>query len=441
MNPWCRFPFAWCEIFMSAYPQIFRLRQKFARPTVEDIPGEVRRQLASLNLAEQVKPGQSVAITAGSRGIANIAVIIRAAVEYMQSIGTKPFIVPAMGSHGGGTAEGQQEMLAGYNVTEAFCGCPIRASMETVVVCEAAEGFPVHFDRQAYEADHVLVVGRVKPHTKFAGAIESGLMKMMLIGLGKHNGAWIYHAAIEDYSFDQIVRSVAGEVLKKCHILAGLAIIENAYDETAQITAVPADQIERRERELLVQAKEWMPRLPFRKVDILFVDEMGKNISGVGIDANLIGRKFDDNKALENEYPKVRRLVARSLTPESHGNAIGIGLVDFAPQRLMDQIDERVTRINALTSGHVSGAKKPLVYESDRDILDAAIPTIGLTPRENAGILWIRNTLDIIEVECSAVYLEAARERDDLEVISGLRDWPFDAAGNLPASQKAMVGK
>jgi hypothetical protein len=426
---------------MPAYPQIFRLRQKFARPRVEDVPGEVKRQLASLHLGQQVKPGASVAITAGSRGIANIAVIIRTAVEYLQSIGAKPFIVPAMGSHGGGTAEGQVEMLAGYNVTEAFCGCPIRSSMETVVVCQAPEGFPVHFDKQAYEADHVLVVGRVKPHTKFAGAIESGLMKMMLIGLGKHNGAWVYHAAIEDFSFDQIVRSVAGEVLKKCNILAGLAIIENAYDETAQITAVPAAQIEQRERELLVQAKEWMPRLPFRKVDILFVDEMGKNISGVGIDANLIGRKFDDNKALEDEFPKVRRLVARSLTPESHGNAIGIGLVDFAPQRLIDQIDEHVTRINALTSGHVSGAKKPLVYDSDQQILDAAIPTIGLTPRENAGILWISNTLDIIEVECSAVYLNAARERDDLEVISGLRDWPFDASGNLPALQKALAKK
>lgn len=424
---------------MPAFPQIFRLRQKFARPRVEDIPGEVQRQLASLNLASQVKPGQTVAITAGSRGIANIAVIIRAAVQYLQSLGAKPYIVPAMGSHGGGTAEGQLEVLSNYGITEAYCGCPIRANMETIIVCQAPEGFPVHFDKEASLADHVLVVGRVKPHTKFAGAIESGLMKMMLIGLGKHNGAWVYHAAIEDFSFDQIVRSVAGEVLKKCNILAGLAIIENAYDETAQITAVPAAQIEEREKELLVQAKEWMPRLPFRKVDILFVDEMGKNISGVGIDANLIGRKFDDNKALENEFPKVRRLVARSLTPESHGNAIGIGLVDFAPQRLMDQIDEHVTRINALTSGHVSGAKKPLVYNSDREILEAAIPTIGLTPRENAGILWIRNTLDIIEVECSAVYLAAARERDDLEVISGLRDWPFDAHGNLPDSQKSLA--
>ena len=424
---------------MEPFPQIFRLRQKFDRPRVMDIPGEVQQQLAGLNLGETVKEGESVAITAGSRGIANIAVIIRSAVQYLQSIGAKPFIVPAMGSHGGGTAEGQQQVLDHYGVTEAFCGCPVRASMETVIVCEAVEGFPVHFDKHAYEADHVLVVGRVKPHTKFAGEIESGLMKMMLIGLGKHNGAWVYHAAIEDYSFDQIVRSVAGQVLKKCNILAGLAIIENAYDETAQITAVPAAEIETQEKELLKIAKAWMPRLPFRKVDILLVDEMGKNISGVGIDANLIGRKYDDNKAQKDEYPKVRHLVARSLTPESHGNAIGIGLVDFAPQRMMDQIDEEVTRINALTSGHVSGAKKPLVYNTDQEILAAAIPTIGLTPRERAGILWITNTLDVIEVECSAVYLESVKERGDLEIISELRDWPFDEQGNLPNSQKALA--
>lgn len=424
---------------MEPFPQIFRLRQKFDRPQVSDIPGEVQSQLAGLNLNEKVKEGDTVAITAGSRGIANISVIIRSAVQYLQSIGAKPFIVPAMGSHGGGTAEGQQQVLEHYGITEDFCGCPIRASMETVIVCNAAEGFPVHFDKQAYGADHVLVVGRVKPHTKFAGSIESGLMKMMLIGLGKHNGAWVYHAAIEDFSFDQIVRSVAGEVLKKCNILAGLAIIENAYDETAQITAVRAEDIEEREKQLLIQAKEWMPRLPFRKVDILLVDEMGKNISGVGIDANVIGRKYDDNKAQKDEYPKVRHLVARSLTPESHGNAIGIGLVDFAPQRLMDQIDEEVTRINALTSGHVSGAKKPLVYDTDKDIIAAAIPTIGLTPRERASILWISNTLDVIEVECSAVYMEAVKNRDDLEVISELRDWPFDVSGNLPKSQKALA--
>nr|MCU0982169.1 lactate racemase domain-containing protein [Pirellulaceae bacterium] len=214
---------------MSAYPQVFRLRQHFERPRVDDVPGTVESQLASLSLAQRVRPGQTVAITAGSRGIANLAVILRAVVDHFRRLGAEPFLVPAMGSHGGGTADGQRELLDGYGVNEAFCGCPVRSSMETVVVCQAAEGFPVHFDRLASQADHVVVCGRVKPHTDFSGQIESGLMKMMLIGLGKHNGARIYHRAIKDYSFDQIVHSVAREVLARCPILAGLAIVENGY--------------------------------------------------------------------------------------------------------------------------------------------------------------------------------------------------------------------
>src|SRR5690349_1595053 len=192
---------------MSQYPLTFRVRQSFESPTlpVEQIASTVAAELSRLNLGQTVKPGQSVAITAGSRGVANIALIIKAAVAHFQSLGAKPFIVPAMGSHGGGTPEGQRGLIEGYGVTEEYCGCPIRASMETVVVCRAAEGFPVHFDKHAFGADHVLVVGRVKPHTNFVGDIESGLMKMMLIGLGKHAGAIIYHRAIQDYSFPQIV--------------------------------------------------------------------------------------------------------------------------------------------------------------------------------------------------------------------------------------------
>ena len=206
-----------------------------------------------------------MAVTAGSRGIANIGIILRETVRHLQRLGAEPFIVPAMGSHGGGTAEGQRRILTSYGITESYCGCPIRSSMETVIVCQAAEGFPVHFDRYAAEADHVLVCGRVKPHTRFVGDIESGLMKMLLIGLGKHAGALVYHQAIQDYSFGQIVRSVAREVLQRCRILAGLAIVENAYDETAQIAVVAPEDFESRERELLQQARACLPRLPFSR--------------------------------------------------------------------------------------------------------------------------------------------------------------------------------
>ncbi|HVX61064.1 MAG TPA: lactate racemase domain-containing protein [Pirellulales bacterium] len=417
---------------MSAYPQMFRVRQTFEAPRVDDIPGTVRSELASLGLEKKVKPGQTVAITAGSRGIANIKVIIKTAVQYFQSIGAKPFIVPAMGSHGGGTAEGQRAILEGYGITEEYCGCPIKASMETIIVCQTAEGFPVHFDRHASEADHVLVCGRVKPHTDFVGEVESGLMKMMLIGLGKHEGAKVYHRAILDYSFPQIVKSVAGRVLETCPILAGLAIVENGYDQTAKIAAVPADNMEANERELLKLAKKWLPRLPFDRCDILLIDELGKNISGAGVDTNVVGRKYCYHEAAPDEFPKVRRIVIRGLTEETHGNASGIGLFEFCTTRALEAIDQRITRINCLTSGNVSACMLPVNFDTDREILDNALPTIGLTEPPHAKILWIRNTLELTEVECSQAYWDEAQQRSDLEIIRELRDLPFDAAGNLP---------
>ncbi|HET6883967.1 MAG TPA: lactate racemase domain-containing protein [Pirellulales bacterium] len=415
-----------------SYAKFFRVRQKFEAPRVTDIPATVQAELGRLGLERQVKPGQTVAITAGSRGIANIKIIIKAAVQFFQKLGAKPFIVPAMGSHGGGTAEGQRGIIEGYGITEEYCGCPIKASMETIVVCQTAEGFPVHFDKHASQADHVLVVGRVKPHTDFVGDVESGLMKMMLIGLGKHEGAKVYHRAILDYSFPQIVRSVAVNVLERCHILAGLAIVENGYDETAKIAAVGAAELEARERELLKLARQWMPKLPFQLVDILFIDELGKNISGAGVDTNVVGRKFQFHSAAEDEYPKVKRIVVRGLTEETHGNASGIGLVEFCTTRAMKQIDPVKTRINCLTSGNVAACMLPCDFETDREILDAALPTIGLTEPIDAKILWIRNTLSLAEVECSQKYWSEARERNDLEVLSDLRELPFDKAGNLP---------
>lgn len=418
---------------MPDYPQIFRVRQTFERPQVTDIPAEVAEQLASLGLQDRVKPGQSVAITAGSRGIANIHLVIKAIAEHFKGLGAKPFIVPAMGSHGGGTAEGQQKIIEGYGITEAFCGCPIRASMETVVVCQAAEGFDVHFDKHAFEADHVVVCGRVKPHTGFYGDIESGLMKMMLIGLGKHAGAKIYHRAIKDYSFGQIVRSVAREVLAKCHIVAGVAVVENGYDETAKIKAVAPHEFEDRERELLVLAKKWLPTLPFKTADLLLIDEIGKNISGTGMDTNVVGRKYLDHIAREDEWPKVRSIIIRGLTKDTHGNATGIGLAEFALTRAIDATDIEVTRTNCLTGGHATGAMIPIHYPTDRQVLDVALPIIGLTEPVDAKLMWIHNTLEVAEVECSAAYLDEARTRDDLEIMSELRPLPFDGSGVLPS--------
>jgi len=417
---------------MPCCPEIFRVRQTFESPRVYDVGGEVHAQLARLELGRKVKPDQTVAITAGSRGIADIHVIIRAIVEHFKELGARPFVVPAMGSHGGATAEGQREVVESYGITESLVGCPIRSSMETVVVCQTAEGFPVHFDKFAYEADHVLVANRIKPHTRFAGPIESGLMKMMLIGLGKCAGATVYHRAIQDYSFERIIRSVVGEVFRKCHILAGLAVVENAYDQTAKIEAIVPEEFESREQELLVLAREWMPRLPFRHADVLLIDRIGKNISGTGLDTNVVGRKYDDHKAREDEFPKVRGIALRGLTPESHGNAVGLGIAEFCRSQLLRETDFEATRLNAVTAGHVAAAMPPLDYETDREMLEVALRPIGLTEPVDAKLLWIHNTLQLAEVECSAAYLEEARSRDDLEILTDPRELPFDPDGNLP---------
>jgi hypothetical protein len=417
---------------MSAYPQTFRVRQHFDAQRVEDIPTTVENELARLELGEKILPGQTVAITAGSRGIANIAKIIHAVVRHFQKLGAKPFIVPAMGSHGGGTAAGQQELIEGYGITEQAMGCPIRSSMETVIVCQAEEGFPVHFDKFAFGADHVCVVGRIKPHTGFVGDIESGLMKMMLIGLGKHEGAKIYHRVIMNYSFGQIVRSVAREVLAKCRVVAGLGIVENAYDQTALLKAVAPHEFEDREKELLVLAKQWIPRLPFNMAHILLVDQIGKNISGAGMDTNVIGRKYNDHVAMEHEWPKVKRICIRDLTDATHGNGTGIGMSEFCRTRCIEKLDVKITRINCLTGGHPTAAMLPLDYPTDREMLDMALPTIGMIEPDRVALQWIHNTLEVAELECSSVYWNEAKSRTDLTILTDPRPLPFDADGNLP---------
>jgi hypothetical protein len=400
---------------------------------VENIPHEVEQQLAALDLGRKIKPGQTVAITAGSRGIANIAIIIKAAATHFKRLGAVPFIVPAMGSHGGGTAEGQREIIEGYGITEEFVGAEIRASMETVVVDTTPQGIPVHFDKHAYGADHVLVCGRIKPHTGFVGEIESGLHKMMLIGLGKHNGAKIYHRAIQDYSWIEIVTAVAEKVLERCRVIAGLGIVENAYDETALIAAVAPQDFLRREKELLVLAKQWLPRLPFKKTDLLIIDEIGKNISGTGMDTNVIGRKYNDHRATEKDNAIVKQIYVRGLTEQTHGNATGIGIAEFTNQRTIDGIDRRITAINCLTGGHAPAAAIPIAFESDREVLDNALPTIGLTEPENARVVQISDTLHLGEVLVSEAYLAEIADREDLEIVEPPRDMKFDRDGNLTA--------
>jgi len=412
------------------FPNMYGVRQTFDRTRVQDIPATVKAELQKLALDKKVKPGQRVALTAGSRGVANIAVILKAAVEYLKSIGAKPFIFPAMGSHGGAKAEGQADLLAHYNVTEAFTGAPVLSSMEVVEISKTEDGVPVYIDKNASQADWVIVTNRIKPHTKFKAPIESGLMKMMAIGMGKQKGAEYYHKAAIQFTFPKIIVDAGREVIKKAPILCGLGMVENGYDETAMIVAIPPTEIEAKERELLALAKQMMPRLPFNEIDLLIVDEMGKDISGTGIDPNVTGR----NRDLLGVFPhpvNVKRLFVRDLTENSNGNATGLGLADLTTKRLVDKINYQATYMNCITGISIEKASVPMHFPTDQEAIRIALGSIGLTPPEESRIVRIKNTLHVDEVEASEAYLEEMKKRTDLEVLEGPRPMSFDRQGNL----------
>src|SRR3990172_6431064 len=394
-------------------PRMLRVRQIFPRPRLADIPGGVRATLGAARLP--IKRGDTAAVGAGGRGITNIAAIVKAAIGSLQDLGARPFIFPAMGSHGGATPEGQREVLAHYGITEATMGCEIRATMDVVQVGEAL-GMPVWLDRIASEADLVGLVNRVKPHTDFKGSIESGLFKMLTIGLGKWHGATQYHRANVNHGYETVITAVGREMLAKARIGFGLGIVENGYDETARVEAFNAADLEAGERRLLKDAREWMARLPFSPIDVLVVEEIGKNISGAGMDTNVIGRPSNPHEPFPND-PKILWIVALDLTGDSGGNATGIGNADFTTRRLADKIDWKKTAINCLTACAPNGAKLPLTFDSDREAVDNALNCIGLVKPEQARVIRIKNTLMIGEIECSEAYLPDIKKRPDLEVV------------------------
>lgn len=410
-----------------AVPRMLRLRQNFPRPRVADIPRAVAEALAVADL--KIKRGDTVAVGAGSRGIANIGIIVGATVRWLKDLGARPFVFPAMGSHGGGTPEGQLSVLEHYGITESTMGCPLKSTMEVVQVGEAL-GLPVWLDRHAAEADWIGLVNRVKPHTDFKGAIESGLFKMMTIGLGKHRGAIQGHRANIRHRYETVVTAVGREMLRKARIAFGLGIVENGYDETAKVQAfLPAD-IEAGERALLREAKAWMARLPFEQIDLLIVDEMGKDISGAGMDSNIIGRH---GTFFEPPFPtpKVTFIVVCDLTPNTYGNATGIGSANFTTRRLVNKIDWNATYINCLTACAPDGARLPPVLETDRDAVAVALSCLGYDRVEDARVVRIKNTLRLAEVEVSEACLADVAKREDLQQVSEPAPLAFDAAGDL----------
>ncbi|MFL5243031.1 MAG: lactate racemase domain-containing protein [Gemmataceae bacterium] len=413
------------------FPKLVRLVQRFERPRVEDIPGAVTEQLSKLNLEKSIRPGQTIALTAGSRGIANIPEVLRAVAAFLKKMGAKPFFVPAMGSHGGGTADGQRHILESYGITETAIEAPIKASMEVVLAGTTTEGYSVYLDRYASQADHIGVIGRVKPHTGYHGPIESGLMKMMMIGLGKHEGALACHRILLERPFDQVVRSVGRTLRAKTSIALGLALVENAYDETALVAAVQPDDFEQREEELLVIARRLLARLPVQEADLLIIDEIGKDISGSGMDTNIVGRKRAFGNTMPNEQPRMRFIFVRGLSEKTHGNATGIGLADFTTARLVKAMDYRSTVINSLTAGYPENANLPVHFDTDREVVEAALKIIGLRTPEQGRLVWIRNTKHLGQVIASEACLDNLLPHATMVSAEGPRELAFDRAGNL----------
>ncbi len=412
------------------YPRMYHVHQVFEAPKVVNIEEVLNRELESVQIRSRIKEGSRIAITAGSRGIANIDQILRHLVHFLKENLAEPFLFPAMGSHGGGTAEGQSEILKSLNITEQTIGAPIISSMEVVEIGRSSFGFPVLVDKHAAETDGIIVVNRIKPHTEFEGPIESGLMKMMAIGMGKHKGCLEVHKQTVQYGYRKVIPEIGEVILGKLPILFGVAIVENVYDETAIIQAILPFRFLVEEKRLLVEAKRLMARLPFDKIDVLIVDEMGKNISGTGMDTNVIGRiMFIGVK--EPECPRITRIVVLNLTDESHGNAVGIGLADYTTQRLLEKMDPWATSINAITAMTPEKGRIPIVLKTDKEAMEAALNTIGAVDPEKARVVHIKNTLEIGELDISEAFMREVEGREDLKLVKELGPLSFDGQGNL----------
>ncbi len=406
-------------------PRIAKIRQKFPARKLEDVAKALTVELGGLSLGDILKPGDTVAVTAGSRGIANIDIILQKLIEYLKYMGARPFIVPAMGSHGGATAQGQLKLLAHYGITEASMGVPIRSSMNVVKIATSPFGFPVYMDKYATEANHIVLVNRIKPHTRFSGKIESGVIKMLLVGLGKHQGASLYHRAILDYSFDDMAFNIVPVVLQRLSVLFGLAIIENTFGETTELRVLRPEEFLEEEPKLLLKAYELTAKLPVGNIDLLIVDEMGKDISGTGMDTTVIGKK--DNSAI-----KIKRIFVRDLTDKSNGNACGIGLADFTTRRLVNKINLKDTYVNCITGLRPEGAKIPIAFDTDKEAIEQALGTLGIIEPHEARIVRIKNTREMEILHVSESYVPQLKERKDVEILSELEEWVFDPNGNLP---------
>ncbi len=408
-------------------PRMVRARQNYERPVLANPEEAFRARLRASGLLSAIRKGMTIAIAVGSRGIGNQPLVVRALVAELKEAGAQPFLIPAMGSHGGATAEGQKAMLEGLGFGEEYVGAPIRATMETVELGSAGPDLPAHIDRIAHAADGIVLVNRIKPHVAFRGPYESGLAKMIAIGLGKQRGAEICH----DLGFGKMaehIPAIARTTLARSKILFAVALLENAYHETARIEVIPAAEILEREPALQEEAKRLSPRLAFDRLDVLVMDEIGKDISGTGFDTNVVGRF---HTPYISGGPQITRLVVLDLTDKSHGNGNGLGIVDFTTRRVLEKFRFDQTYPNALTSTVPISVKIPMVLENDRHAFQAAIRTANLVRKEEVRLVRIKNTIAMDEIEISENLVEEARGNPSLQGISDAFTLPFDAKGNL----------
>ena len=421
-------------------PKMVKVRQHFDPSYIapEDIPGVVREELERDCICSQIKPGMSIAITCGSRGVANIAIVIKAVAEYVKEKGGSPFVFPAMGSHGGATAAGQLEIVNGYGVTEEAMGCPIKASMETKQIGVTDTGRPVFIDKYAAESDGIILIGRIKAHTQFIGPYESGLMKMSVIGMGKQHGAEGVHEQGFVHMAENIQR-YGKVILSQAPVICGIGLIENAYDQTYKIKALTPAEIIKEEPGLLLEAKKVMGHILIDDADVLIVDEIGKNISGDGMDPNVSGtlpRETGVPRGQDGSAPRIgnfhaKRVIVLDLTEETHGNANGLGLADITTKRCADKIINEMAYPNAITSTIIEMVKTPFVAETDKLAIQVAIKTCAGADKKNLRIIHIKNTMEIQEIEVSEALLEEVDCNAQLERIDDLKEMPFDVQGNL----------
>ena len=399
------------------FPPMIRVRQKFDPTRLRDVQAAILRQIRALAPELPIRPGQSVAVACPSRGLADYPLIVKSIIAGLKELQLAPFIIPAMGSHGAATASGQEKVLNDLGITESALGAPIRSNLEVVPVGKTREGVPVNIDRLAHEADHIVPLNRIKEHTAFEADIQSGLMKIMAIGLGKTEGAQRYHHAMVSYGYPAIILSGARTVLQNCNILFGVGCIENAYHQVADVAVFKKEEIEDRERAFLAKYREIKARLPFDFAHVLMIEEIGKEISGHGFDTKVVGR-IGSYLGPDPEKPVVKRIMVSDLTENSKGNASGVSTADVITRRLFDKMDYQKTAINNIVSAQLEVAKTPLIMENDCDALSVCMMTVGLTPYAEQKIMRIKNTLYLDEVDISLAYAPELENPSDLEIIA-----------------------